>query len=726
MSDGVVERFEELAKKYAERKRVMEELLKLYVRNLEGFRKIGFVDFFEDVRGDEVPVSVPPDVWVELGPKEPDLFARGSYLLIADPRTASLILGRVKDVVRPKPMPVTSEASLSVNISFDDKHLVRHMRLMVQPVVSLHVGEEDARRVLKGEADALEVLEAGERSAPRAPPDQLSPAGVPRSEVIGKILGFEGEVTFGSLGVLDQPLEGVRVSFSWSGVMVKHVLVTGTTGSGKTSFLKNLLWSAREALGEDLLQVIIDANGDFSIANFPGFVKGSKVTARVLKALKAYGVEGERGRPLPRGDPCRYRLDNVVVSTFLLTDQSVASEFFRSARKEVLEAVKDKLCRMRGLPEPARKEACGGSFQRALSYAPSLLYDLFVSDDLLAVELAKEISEIMSLRTLKALLEEAKETYRRLGAPYVVSASEEPREGLAEAEVRAGGCSFKLFATSRTFVFLTSDFSYLYDFNPFFTEAARAFLERTLADAVFEMESKRNVFKPSDLLDTKIMKEELSRIHGATATNIKTGFRNLDRAGVVLTSNVQLAELLGLYAFLPAGVSSQGLLDLVPETGGVVLDLGGATSRFQKSMAGYVLLDTLAKGIEGFGRAKYAAVAIDEAHLFFPSSDERERYGAKLESMIERLLRLGRRRGVGVILSTHRPSDLSQLALSLTNTKVYFRNDERTVEGLKLPKELAEALPRFEDYAAVVESYSVLGGFVTVVNGPALVGHKTV
>ncbi|UXD22568.1 hypothetical protein IPA_06305 [Ignicoccus pacificus DSM 13166] len=41
-----------------------------------------------------------------------------------------------------------------------------------------------------------------------------------------------------------------------------------------------------------------------------------------------------------------------------------------------------------------------------------------------------------------------------------------------------------------------------------------------------------------------------------------------------------------------------------------------------------------------------------------------------------------------------------------------------------MPKELKSKLPFFEDYAFVLSSYSVRGGFLTVVNAPAIVGHK--
>ncbi|MGC9104949.1 MAG: ATP-binding protein [Thermoprotei archaeon] len=64
---------------------------------------------------------------------------------------------------------------------------------------------------------------------------------------------------------------------------------------------------------------------------------------------------------------------------------------------------------------------------------------------------------------------------------------------------------------------------------------------------------------------------------------------------------------------------------------------------------------------------------MDEAHEFFPQA-KGEMSKESIERMINRILRLGRVRGLGAVLATHMPDDLNPLVLQLTNTKVIMRN----------------------------------------------------
>ena len=49
-------------------------------------------------------------------------------------------------------------------------------------------------------------------------------------------------------------------------------------------------------------------------------------------------------------------------------------------------------------------------------------------------------------------------------------------------------------------------------------------------------------------------------------------------------------------------------------------------------------------------------------------------------------MRLGRVRGIGTILATHRPTDLNDLILTLTNTKIAMRADEDALKRIKMEK----------------------------------------
>ena len=82
----------------------------------------------------------------------------------------------------------------------------------------------------------------------------------------------------------------------------------------------------------------------------------------------------------------------------------------------------------------------------------------------------------------------------------------------------------------------------------------------------------------------------------------------------------------------------------------------------------------------------------DEAHEYFPQG-RREEDKEGLERLINRILRLGRVRGIGTVLATHRPTDLNRLILTLTNTKVAMRADEDALKEIGM-----------EDYAGMLQA----------------------
>ncbi|AFZ69979.1 putative ATPase [Caldisphaera lagunensis DSM 15908] len=66
----------------------------------------------------------------------------------------------------------------------------------------------------------------------------------------------------------------------------------------------------------------------------------------------------------------------------------------------------------------------------------------------------------------------------------------------------------------------------------------------------------------------------------------------------------------------------------------------------------------------------------DEAHEYFPQGGREEESKEALERLINKIMRLGRVRGIGTILATHRPTDLNDLILTLSNSKIALRADE--------------------------------------------------
>jgi len=81
-----------------------------------------------------------------------------------------------------------------------------------------------------------------------------------------------------------------------------------------------------------------------------------------------------------------------------------------------------------------------------------------------------------------------------------------------------------------------------------------------------------------------------------------------------------------------------------------------------------------------------ALVIMDEAHEYFPQSNREDVAKDVVEELINKIMRLGRVRNIGVILATHVPDDLNPLVLQLTNTKIVMRNEEHVLNSLGMEK----------------------------------------
>ncbi|BBD73324.1 hypothetical protein HS1genome_1713 [Sulfodiicoccus acidiphilus] len=83
------------------------------------------------------------------------------------------------------------------------------------------------------------------------------------------------------------------------------------------------------------------------------------------------------------------------------------------------------------------------------------------------------------------------------------------------------------------------------------------------------------------------------------------------------------------------------------------------------------------------GKETPMLLVFDEAHEFFPQG-RREEGKESMERMINRLMRLGRVRGIGTVLATHRPTDLNDIVLTLTNTKIALRADQDALKRVEM------------------------------------------
>jgi len=119
-------------------------------------------------------------------------------------------------------------------------------------------------------------------------------------------------------------------------------------------------------------------------------------------------------------------------------------------------------------------------------------------------------------------------------------------------------------------------------------------------------------------------------------------------------------------------------------------------------------------------------VVIDEAHQFFPQergAKEEQEASRQVASMISRIARIGRARGVGLVFSTHSPKDLHDIIVQLANTKIILRTEPQHTERLDVPREVKEVLPRLPDRLMVVLSHIYRGGYIFVQTTTPLTAH---
>jgi len=171
------------------------------------------------------------------------------------------------------------------------------------------------------------------------------------------------------------------------------------------------------------------------------------------------------------------------------------------------------------------------------------------------------------------------------------------------------------------------------------------------------------------------------KIHSGTIGNIVRTIKAIHDSGVV---GVAIA---GREVGEPAYES------LFARASKIALDLGFAmdySPRIGSMMVAYRILSKLFEYRDKEYKAGRAGrpiiVVIDEAHEFFPQSGREGFEKEGMEEMINKIMRLGRVRGIGCIMATHRPQDLNDLVIELANTKVAFRSDEETLRRVGMEK----------------------------------------
>ncbi len=454
----------------------------------------------------------------------------------------------------------------------------------------------------------------GEPQPPVTPLEPGSPVIVPRSQIIKKLLGIpEQGVLLGYLVTGSSIRRDVDVRLPLQ-ALYHHLLVIGTTGSGKTVFLKNMALSIHyEYLQVKPLVIAFDLQGDY---------------LSIIQENPELGREDKLYTPLDK-------LTVITPITNTLLKQLVKDMNLSRDIDKIAEDFGEKLI---------------------LEYIGRTFRDLRIREINTSL---KDIDNVnLALETVDVKLEDS--SGRCLWLTLIPW-------GLRYLDVR----------------------SQLGDFIPVFTDQARLFLTELLEKTPGK--TLREVISNSIRLE-HIAKD--LKVHRGTVENILRGLIILERTG--LFDNRIVRE--GISHRLPldrpilwiAEPDYDWLFNRYANV--LVVDLRWAnmyaSSPYTQTVVVYRILERIFEWKDKYLRegveTKPTIILVDEAHNYFPQST-REAFSKDLvESMVNKMTRLGRIRRMGVIFATHQPQDLNSLVIQLTNTKIAFRSDKQSLEAIGL------------------------------------------
>ncbi len=612
-----------------------------------------------------------------------DLASSGSYLAVVDIKTGDIVSLRIisverKDLLAELNLPDFTHALPQT----DAAGLLTRTRITAKPLLAYNPMKETIEA-------ANYVIEP------------QSPIIRPRDPVlIQRILGLPTEGAFlGYLTIGDKPLySGDIPLYLPLKAFYQHVLVLGTTGSGKTTLLKNLVCaisSGYKYRGERPSIIIIDPNRDYvHLPLRPRWEYGFGVDRRLEEALLEKTM---RYVHHPKGLVIILPVTQFSVSEIAGPD-STWVRVIRALAREYVETI-------------------------YMGVLERLGWEMNI-DELEVVEYGDD------KKGLK---------YAYIGARISYGGEEE---------------EVKLYIIPYSFRFSSMPPKEFISLNPYFTPQAREGLYRIL----LRLEKEGIVFNDLDefyaalqwarqymgkknqenlVLDprrTRMIEllRELS-LHRATVDNmirqlgamIDTGFFDVKitgSKGKVYLDEPSIEMLLEMHHSVfqgyPIVVDLEYLQENSPADPEQAISI--AAFRVLTKIFGWKITKSRRKE-----RTQPVIILVDEAHRFFPSRgmSRGEEYVEQVSSMIDRIARLGRARGLGIIFSTHSPKDVHDIILQLTNTKIYLRMDKNMLPYLEVPGEYRDFITRASDRVCVIKTHALRLGYATFRTTLPLAGH---
>jgi DNA helicase HerA-like ATPase len=501
------------------------------------------------------------------------------------------------------------------------------------PIISSNdTGEEEPGSLISNVVVKCEmltkvnVLESTEPEAADIVIEPQSPVIIPQPEIIERSLDTNRGLL--KLGYLDNPSSQVKVAISLDDLNY-HMLLLGTTGAGKTSFVKDLIAGIYKA-ADDTRALIFDATGDY----YHIFLPPDRTNKTVKQSVSMF---------------------ESLYSRMTGVDLGIIYPVTKRWLKKYTNGKKDLLS------------------------ITTAYYKLYVEPIVRYLE--------------------------RKGYTFYVSVD--------KGRIVISNSEWKTETEIYPFYFRFKEARRILPrLNPYFSEQATQFLK------ILMKREGRKYESLSDLIEG-FEKEDLEHIsiHKSTKENILRGLYLLKETGLfdVGAERVPLSNILLN--------NSKKIL---------VFDLyNSEIDDFSQKILTYYMLDKIfdvrEKQMKSGLLKDRIILIIDEAHKFFPSvkgGEEDSNYVRRVAGKIAMMMRLGRRRKIGFIFSTHNPADLSDIIVQLANTKVIFRIKAEVAEAMGLSRSEAKTLSWEKNGVAYLISPWLREGKVKIkVPVPPPLGH---
>ncbi len=634
----------------------------------------------------EIPTGSGTPVKIEVSPEtyygdHGSLHRVGDYLAVVDPKTLKIILLRITRIIRHDALA----------------------KIKLEPPISHYSLEPDIDAIATSTIiEAEPLMEARYPNLDEPVPastsiEPQSPVIDPNPEIISKLLGLPVDGLF--LGSLAHPSglikEGrIPVYLPYKAVL-QHVLVIGTTGSGKTTLIKNVISSIYTGATSKPVVVVVDMNQDYIQLAFGP----NNETRRILEQDPVYLSIKDRLKH-PRGillvlpititmlkekegeNPYKEVISDYIKNSLLpLVEKTISNEpILLGSRKNGVEFYRVRLGSSEFLIIPYSISTIKTNTESLLGMIPGLT--MFARD------------------TLRILRERFKRKYQIypplstiLAAVKAYIAVSHSRGIEKEDAIDASkDLVLELIVPNREF----SDYYSLEN-----------------AYAMFK-------FEDTNISLLEIVKELYDIIdrmspHVRTLESLYRRLYSTLEAGLIDLIEVSERERELRIVREPQW---SNLIELArKENYPIVIDLKPSIDTTYASNEGsrlttYRLLNSLAAWKQyAYSRRRRTdpvLVVIDEAHQFFPQehgSREEQEANRQVASMISRIARLGRARGIGLLFASHSPKDLHDIIIQLSNTKIILRTERHQLERLEIDPLYKHYIPRLPDRYMIVQSH---------------------